>query len=46
MSRNRLAILPNLTHYEMGTAPILVSTVVPFLDGANDAKSAAGPSPK
>jgi pimeloyl-ACP methyl ester carboxylesterase len=46
MSRNRLAILPNVTHYEMGTAPILVSTVVPFLDGANDAKSAAGQSPK
>ena len=33
MSRNRLAILPDLTHYEMGAAPILASTVLPFLDG-------------
>lgn len=32
MSKNRLAILPNVTHYEMGTSPILVSTVLPFLD--------------
>jgi pimeloyl-ACP methyl ester carboxylesterase len=40
MSKNRLAILPNVTHYEMGTAPILVSTVVPFLDGPSEAKGA------
>jgi pimeloyl-ACP methyl ester carboxylesterase len=33
MSRNRLAILPDLTHYEMGAAPILAPTVLPFLDG-------------
>jgi hypothetical protein len=33
MSRNRLAILPDLTHYEMGTAPILASTVLPFVNG-------------
>ena len=33
MSRNRLAILPNVTHYEMGVSPGLVSVVVPFLDG-------------
>jgi len=44
MSRNRLAILPNLTHYEMGTAPILASTVLTFLDGPSDAKGAAEPS--
>jgi len=44
MSRNRLAILPNVTHYEMGTAPILVSTVVPFLDGPSDAKGVTGQS--
>jgi pimeloyl-ACP methyl ester carboxylesterase len=44
MSKNRLAILPNVTHYEMGTAPILVSTVLPFLDGATDAKGAGGQS--
>lgn len=36
MSKNRLAILPNLTHYEMFMAPQLVTTVMPFLDG-NDA---------
>ena len=33
MSRNRLAILPGLTHYEMSSAPQLVRTVLPFLDG-------------
>jgi pimeloyl-ACP methyl ester carboxylesterase len=38
MSKNRLAILPNVTHYEMGTAPSLVSTVLPFLDATADAK--------
>lgn len=31
MSQNRLAILPNVTHYEMGVAPELVRTVEPFL---------------
>ena len=33
MSQNRLAIIPNLTHYEMGLAPQLVDTALPFLDG-------------
>jgi pimeloyl-ACP methyl ester carboxylesterase len=33
MSRNRLAVLPDLTHYEVGAAPVLVTTVLPFLDG-------------
>jgi hypothetical protein len=33
MSKNRLAILPDLTHYEIGEAPILVTTVLPFLNG-------------
>ena len=33
MSQNRLAILPNLTHYEIGTAPQLVDTALPFLNG-------------
>jgi pimeloyl-ACP methyl ester carboxylesterase len=32
MSKNRLAILPDLTHYESGAAPILASTVLPFLN--------------
>src|SRR4051812_35860380 len=34
MSRNRLAILPNLTHYEIGVAPQLADTALPFLNGA------------
>jgi pimeloyl-ACP methyl ester carboxylesterase len=33
MSKHRLAILPDLTHYEVGAAPILATTVLPFLDG-------------
>ena len=33
MSKNRLAILPDLTHYEIGAAPILAATVLPFLNG-------------
>jgi pimeloyl-ACP methyl ester carboxylesterase len=39
MSQNRLAILPNVTHYEMGLAPELVDTALPFLNGAGRAKS-------
>ncbi|MEO7458463.1 MAG: alpha/beta fold hydrolase [Gemmatimonadaceae bacterium] len=31
MSRNRLAILPDLTHYEVGAAPALAAVVLPFL---------------
>ena len=33
MSRNRLAILPDLTHYEMFLSPRLAATVLPFLNG-------------
>jgi len=33
VTQNRLAILPGRTHYEMGVAPELVPTVLPFLDG-------------
>jgi len=39
MSQNRLAILPNLTHYEMGLAPQLVDAALPFLNGEGRAKS-------
>jgi pimeloyl-ACP methyl ester carboxylesterase len=39
MSRNRLAILPNLTHYEMFMSPALVSTALPFLNGESGAPS-------
>ena len=38
MSQNRLAIIPNITHYEMGIAPELVATTLPFLDGQGQAK--------
>jgi pimeloyl-ACP methyl ester carboxylesterase len=34
ISQNRLAIVPNVTHYEMGLAPQLVDTALPFLNGA------------
>lgn len=33
MAKNRLAILPGVTHYEMFMSPALVSTALPFLDG-------------
>ncbi len=39
MSQNRLAIIPNVTHYEMGLAPEMVTTALPFLDGQGRAKS-------
>ena len=39
MSKNRLAILPNVTHYEMFMSPQLVPTVLPFLNGDNSAPS-------
>ena len=32
MSNARLAILPGLTHYTIFSAPILATTVIPFLD--------------
>jgi pimeloyl-ACP methyl ester carboxylesterase len=33
MAQNRLAIIPNVTHYEMGVAPQMVATALPFLNG-------------
>jgi pimeloyl-ACP methyl ester carboxylesterase len=39
MSRNRLAILPDLTHYEVFASPALVDAVLPFLNGVSGAKS-------
>lgn len=39
MSQNRLAILPNLTHYEMFMAPELAQITLPFLNGDNNAPS-------
>ena len=39
MSRNRLAILPDLTHYEVFLSPSLAPTILPFLDGKSGPKS-------
>jgi pimeloyl-ACP methyl ester carboxylesterase len=39
LSKNRLAILPDLTHYDIFTSPRLASTVLPFLDAQSDVKS-------
>jgi hypothetical protein len=39
MSRNRLAILPDLTHYETFMAPQMARTVLPFLNGESRATS-------
>ncbi|MGH8129273.1 MAG: alpha/beta fold hydrolase [Steroidobacteraceae bacterium] len=39
MSQNRLAILPDLTHYEIFMAPAMAETVLPFLNGASETKS-------
>jgi pimeloyl-ACP methyl ester carboxylesterase len=39
MSQNRLAILPNLTHYEVFMSPALAPTVLPFLNGDTSAPS-------
>lgn len=39
MSRNRLAILPDLTHYEIFFAPAMAATVLPFLNGESGSKT-------
>ncbi|HEU4829357.1 MAG TPA: alpha/beta hydrolase [Gemmatimonadales bacterium] len=39
MSQNRLAILPDLTHYDIFLSPALTATVRPFLDGKSGARS-------
>ncbi len=39
MSQNRLAILPDLTHYEIFMAPTMAHTVMPFLNGQSGAGS-------
>ena len=39
MPKNRLAILPNVTHYEMFMTPELARTVMPFLNGEEKAPS-------
>ncbi|MEO7972477.1 MAG: alpha/beta hydrolase, partial [Thermoanaerobaculia bacterium] len=42
LSPNRLAILPNLTHYDILDAPELLPTVLPFLNGETMAKRKEG----
>jgi pimeloyl-ACP methyl ester carboxylesterase len=39
MARNRLAILPDLTHYDIFAAARLADTALPFLNGQSDARS-------
>lgn len=39
MSKNRLAIIPDATHYDIFFSPQLVPTVLPFLDGRSGAKT-------
>ncbi len=43
MSQNRLAILPDVTHYEMAASPALVPTVLPFLNGKSGTKASVEP---
>jgi hypothetical protein len=33
MSKNRLAIIPNATHYDIFMSPQIVPTILPFIDG-------------
>ena len=39
LSKNRLAILPNRTHYDVFFAPELAETAIPFLDGVTKVKT-------
>jgi pimeloyl-ACP methyl ester carboxylesterase len=39
LSRNRLAILPDQTHYDIFFSPRLVDAALPFLDGVSGSKS-------
>ena len=38
-SKNRLAILPDQTHYDLFLSPALVAAALPFLDGKSQAKA-------
>jgi hypothetical protein len=37
MSQNRLATLPDLTHYEIIASPVMAGTGLPVLNGASNA---------
>jgi pimeloyl-ACP methyl ester carboxylesterase len=41
LSQNRLAILPDATHYDILTSPHLLATALPFLNGQTGTKSGA-----
>ena len=43
MSKNRLAIIPDLTHYEAFTNAHMAETVMPFFEGETGAKSPSAP---
>ena len=38
MSKNRLAIIPDQTHYDIIDAPNLIATTLPFLDGVSGSR--------
>jgi pimeloyl-ACP methyl ester carboxylesterase len=38
MSRNRLAVIPDATHYDILESSLLLPTALPFLDGKSNAK--------
>ena len=42
ISKNRLAILPDLTHYDIFLSPALPATVLPFLNGQSGAATWTG----
>lgn len=39
MSPNRLAILPDLTHYDIFLSPAMAHTALPFLHGESGART-------
>jgi pimeloyl-ACP methyl ester carboxylesterase len=42
MGKNRLAILPDVTHYETFMSPAMAAAVLPFINGGSNAQSWAG----
>jgi hypothetical protein len=46
MPKNRLSILPDLTHYEAFMSPLLATTALPFLNGQSNAPSWTNPVKK
>jgi len=43
MPKNRLAIVPDVTHYEAFATPRVAETALPFLNGAQSGRSGAEP---